>query len=304
MQAIRGKLQRSPVKLHQFQDIGGCRVIVNTMQDIDVIVNKLKAHSRHQYRKDSNYIGSPKADGYRCHHLMFNFVGRGDADIFTGRRIEIQVRTRLQHAWATAVEGVGMFRGEYLKGSVGHDGWLELFRLASEEFATIEGAPYQNSGLSTLQRRKRLRELDSELQALNTLNNIRSAVEWTSVAIKAGDRPDYYLITFDNLDKTVSVSPYFGPKEALKSYGEAEANDNAAGSELNNVVLVQADKIEYLQEAYPNYFGDTKLFRNVLAKSIYGFNEDEFTLKMQPLAPARPRENPDMSWFRKWKRLS
>ena len=40
---------------------------------------------------------------------MYRYAAKDrDAELYNGRRIEIQVRTRLQHAWATAVEGVGL----------------------------------------------------------------------------------------------------------------------------------------------------------------------------------------------------
>jgi hypothetical protein len=72
-----------------------------------------------------------------------SYNGKGDASIFNGRNIEIQIRARLQHSWATAVESVGSFRQEDLKGNIGDADWLRLFRLISGEFAIAEG---QNEG--------------------------------------------------------------------------------------------------------------------------------------------------------------
>ena len=74
---------------------------------------------------------------------MFSFCGR-DADtvIYNGKRIELQVRTRLQHSWATAVEAVGLFRGEELKNHKGSEEWLRLFKLLSAEFAEAERCPH------------------------------------------------------------------------------------------------------------------------------------------------------------------
>lgn len=140
MQAIRRKLARSPIKLHKLQDLGGCRAILATLSDAQKLVS-LSRKCRHEIRSESDYITQPKADGYRCHHLMFNYVGRGERRIYTGKRIEVQIRTRLQHSWATAVESVGLFRGEYLKGSMGSEKWLRLFKLMSAEFALFEDCP-------------------------------------------------------------------------------------------------------------------------------------------------------------------
>ncbi|MDQ5968602.1 MAG: hypothetical protein QG561_253 [Patescibacteria group bacterium] len=52
--------------------------------------------------------------------------------------IEIQLRTRLQHNWATAVETVGIFTGEALKSSQGNEDWQRFFQLVSTWFAIKE----------------------------------------------------------------------------------------------------------------------------------------------------------------------
>jgi len=53
--------------------------------------------------------------------------------------IEIQIRTLLQHAWATAVETVGTFINMPLKSSLGDEGWLRFFALMGSAMAIAEG---------------------------------------------------------------------------------------------------------------------------------------------------------------------
>ena len=55
--------------------------------------------------------------------------------------IELQIRTRLQHAWATAVETMGIFIDHSLKSSQGPQDWLDFFSLVGNAFAYIEGSP-------------------------------------------------------------------------------------------------------------------------------------------------------------------
>jgi len=50
----------------------------------------------------------------------------------------MQIRSRVQHAWATAVETVDMFSGQALKSSHGDDKWLRFFAVAASEMAYIE----------------------------------------------------------------------------------------------------------------------------------------------------------------------
>ena len=112
MQAIRLKLSRIPHNLNQLQDLGGCRAILPSIADVRKRVDLLHDRSRHHLRAEDDYIASPKTDGYRSHHLMLLYRGRGPATVHDDRRIEVQIRTRLQHSWATAVKAVGLFRGE------------------------------------------------------------------------------------------------------------------------------------------------------------------------------------------------
>jgi Region found in RelA / SpoT proteins len=141
MQAIRRKLTRIGLNLGQLQDLGGCRAIVPKIADVSILVGVLRDRSRHHLRAENDYIANPKKDGYRSHHLMFCFRGRGTAKYYNDRRIEVQIRTRMQHSWATAVEAVGLFRSEDLKGNKGNADWLRLFQLMSAEFAVAEGCP-------------------------------------------------------------------------------------------------------------------------------------------------------------------
>jgi hypothetical protein len=298
MQAIQRKLSRSPVKLHKLQDLGGCRAILITVSDVRKLVEAMR-NCRHELRSESDYITDPKNDGYRCHHLMFNFRGVGERRVYDDRRIEVQIRTRLQHAWATAVESVGLFRGEYLKGSVGSVSWLRLFKLMAAEFARFEGCPEPPGVPPHAQRISEIRALDNELEASKNLDKLSHAVRFTDVSIQSREKPTYYLITYDNATNEISVSSYFMPKSAMASYGSAEFFDNKTGGDTRNVVLVEADKVESLKEAYPNYFGDVQLFRAQLSNITKGLGVKEYTMKPQEMVRPRPGENPDLTWLKR-----
>jgi Region found in RelA / SpoT proteins len=141
MQAIRRKLGRIGLHLNQLQDLGGCRAVLQRIDDVRALTNILRERGRHELRDEDDYISRPKRDGYRSQHMMLNYRGRGAGKIYDDRRIEVQIRTRLQHSWATAVEAVGLLRGEDLKGNQGSPEWLRLFTLMSAEFAVLEGCP-------------------------------------------------------------------------------------------------------------------------------------------------------------------
>ena len=73
--------------------------------------------------KYKDYIEKPKEDGYRGYHLMGSFSA-SDGD---NKTIEIQLRTKLQHYWATALEIVDLFTGQALKSNQGDDKWQQFF---------------------------------------------------------------------------------------------------------------------------------------------------------------------------------
>nr|WP_249809172.1 RelA/SpoT domain-containing protein [Bradyrhizobium sp. 150] len=300
MQAIRRKLRRLPHQLCDLQDLGGCRVILPSIADVRTLVSMVRDRSRHIIRDENDYIKRPKKDGYRSHHLMLNFQGRDRTAVHDHRRIELQVRTRLQHSWATAVEAVGLFRGEDLKGNKGSENWLRLFKLMSAEFAMAESSKAPSNVPSHDDRVRELRELDAELDASAMLQNMSHAVRWTDIAVPSNTPARYYLIRFDNALKRVVVEPHFVPRWAMKSYDNAEELDNQSGRETSNVVLVEADKIENLKVAYPNYFGDVQLFKTQLNRLLKGKDVEEYTVAPQEqVNVSRPRENPDLVWFKR-----
>ena len=301
MQAIRRKLNRLGLHLNQLQDLGGCRAIVPQTSDIKSLVQALIQKSRHILRQNGSvdYIEVPKPDGYRSHHLIFTYRGLGAASIYTDRRIEIQIRTQLQHSWATAVEAVGLVRGEYLKGNQGSADWLRFFKLISAEFALAEDCPEPPDVPAQSQRLDEIRQLDKRLEATATLENLSHIVRWSDISVKAV-KPTYYLIIYDNATNKVAVEPYFAPKNAMEHYEIAEARDTRAGGDTANIVLVEADKMDLVREAYPNYFGDVQMFKKQLRNITQGNGARDFVVKPQETAKPTPRENVDFAALRRW----
>lgn len=300
MQAIRGKLRRIKLNLNQLQDLGGCRVILPNIADVQTLTLILRNNVRHDIKAENNYIAGPKEDGYRSHHLIFSFFSRGsDTAIYDGRRIELQVRTRLQHAWATAIEAVGLFRGEQLKNHQGSEAWLRLFKLMSAEFAEAECCPLPPGTPDQVERRQELRQLAKSLDAVSVLESVSHGFNGPDLPLVPGYRPTHYLIRYDRAAKTVHVEPHSKPVNATQSYDSAEASDNRTGKETQNVVLVEVDKIENLKDAYPNYFGDVELFKSQLRAITLGESAVEYSSPPRQIRKQSPVEKIDPSWLRR-----
>ena len=96
---IEDKLRRLPtMDLSSMQDIGGCRAVLNTQEEVQRVVARFCANSlerNNQADKIKDYVARPQDSGYRAVHIYTRYHGR---------RIEVQFRTREQDIWAKIVE--------------------------------------------------------------------------------------------------------------------------------------------------------------------------------------------------------
>lgn len=291
MQAIRRKLRRIRLGLDQYQDLGGCRVILPDIASVNKLVKALKSDVVSPVDKENDYISEPKKDGYRSYHLIFRYKKKKPTP-YDGKRIELQVRTRSQHSWATAIEAVGLYRGEELKSGKGDADWLRLFLLMSAEIAEAEQCP-PPPGLPTSDVRKaEIKSLESKLRALAVLDSISVGLHGPDTPLAPGYKPSHYLIKYDYDKKEVRVEPYNKAIRATESYDQAEAVLRT-GDEKDQVVLVEVDKINNLKVAYPNYFGDVNWFKTQLREITLGRSAVEY--KSPPRRPAM-KQSPD-AWI-------
>lgn len=279
MSSIRKKLRSGPHTFYQMQDIGGCRVILDDMDGIRQILNKYRDQPRHIFKSENDYLSEPKIGGYRSHHMVFKFSGDSQYQSFNNKPIliELQFRTKLQHAWATAVETVGMVEGQDMKGGKGNESWLRLFALMSSEFADIEKTKIvAGTPVDKQERRKEIRNLVKTLDAIKVLNGYKNAI-YLADNYKNLSSP-LYLIQYNVETKQVTVRG-FSQQTSIEGYSKAENNNNSLNS-----VLVEVSKIADLRAAYPNYFLDVTIFNERL-KDIVSPNR----LKFPP------------NWLREWR---
>ena len=147
--SIESKRRREPnMHLSQMHDIGGCRAVVDNADQIDElhslyqnIIEEGKA-SGQEFVKPYDYITNPKADGYRGIHLIYKYRANAEHnECYNGLRVEVQIRSSFQHAWATAVETVSLFIGQELKFHTINSPWKRFFALMSSAIALWEDRP-------------------------------------------------------------------------------------------------------------------------------------------------------------------
>ena len=99
LDSIIGKIERFPdMSLYRMQDLGGCRVIVDTLDQVYETIEKYKnSRIRHILKREYDYIQNPKDSGYRSYHMVYQFHSDKKETYNKNMLIEIQFRTKLQH---------------------------------------------------------------------------------------------------------------------------------------------------------------------------------------------------------------
>lgn len=260
--SIKLKLELQPdMKLSQMQDIGGCRAIMKDVTELDQLVNIYKHESRgikHKLHKEQDYITNPKPSGYRGVHLIYKYGSDKSAD-YRDMRIEIQIRTLMQHAWATAVETVGTFINMPLKSSLGDDGWLRFFALMGSAMAISEGKPtVPDTSENIAELKKEINFLSRKLEVEKHLTAFRKSIE-VLTSDRRINNAYYYLLELDPTAGRVIIKAYSQNqlKTASKDYVTLERR---ISNDKRDAVLVSADSIDALRLAYPNYYLDTDIF--------------------------------------------
>jgi ppGpp synthetase/RelA/SpoT-type nucleotidyltranferase len=302
MSSIRKKLRRLTVKLDQINDIAGCRAVLKDISDVKALIEECRARLPHELFGEYDYIENPKPDGYRSHHMAFRFQHRDGYAAYNGRRVELQIRTRLQHSWATAVEAVGLYRDEDMKAGQGDHDWLRLFQLMSAEFAHVEGCPLNGDFSERSKRVSEIKDLNKRLGAGAVLEDIKNVTHFAREYIQPSERPHYYLIRYSRDARTgqnmVTVEGYANAIVGSRSLAEAEQLIER-GEDDSKVVLVEVSKVDSLVEAYPNYFGDVSLFIENLKSICDGKQAIEYSMAPQKVVAPRPDEKPDFTWLRR-----
>jgi putative GTP pyrophosphokinase len=86
------------------QDIGGLRIVLRELDYVYKMRDSiLDSKFLHKLIRQDDYIKNPKKSGYRSLHLVYKYKNKYRTD-YDGLQVEIQLRTELQHIWATAVE--------------------------------------------------------------------------------------------------------------------------------------------------------------------------------------------------------
>lgn len=266
--SILAKLERFPeMQLARMQDIGGLRAVVSSMARVRKLEDAYRnATFKHQLVGFKDYINEPKPDGYRSIHLVYKYQNVR-APAYDGLCLELQIRTKLQHAWATAVETMGTFLGQALKSGQGDTDWRQFFEKASAALAVLERtAPVPGfEALSPRQIYQQVADAESGLRVLQKLRGFAIAADRIT---KESGQGAYHLVVLDSSNRTVSIRPFALARLEEANIAYAEIEKRANDGEPIEAVLVSAGPVDALRKAFPNYFLDTEAFIGQIEKVI------------------------------------
>ena len=274
LSSIDAKLRRfRNMNLARMQDVGGCRAVLPSADDVHRVARGYADRpSRHRVAHTDDYLTNPRPSGYRGIHLVSRFQpGEEDEAVYDGMRIEIQLRSRLQHAWAAAVETVGTFSGQTLKSSEGDEDWLRFFALMASEIAFIEECPVVPDtphGRDAL--RRELATAAATLDAVARLERCGQTLKVLEGHVRNGWAEYFHIVVESVSDGAARVrwNEYASDEreEAIRAFEEVEAAiEHFPGAET---VLVRVASVDSLRSAYPSYFADTRAFVAELEKAV------------------------------------
>jgi ppGpp synthetase/RelA/SpoT-type nucleotidyltranferase len=234
-ESIIGKLYRFPdMKFNRMWDIGGCRCIVANNEEVYKLKSLIEKNEFLVIRKEKDYIKEPQPEGYRSLHLFISL--KDDSKV-----IELQIRNKEDHNWATLVEITDLLFDAKLKEYGKNKELLRFHFLLSKRFdLTFEEKKEIGK---TIRKYKYLEKLSDVF----TRNYIQIRKQWLDIESKHNH--NYFLIETKK-NEIPKITSY-------KSFDEAEDNyfQIYRSTKNANVVLTHLPKPNYKQIsiAYSNY---------------------------------------------------
>lgn len=259
---IINKLSRFPsMQLSRMDDIAGCRLIFDSLDDLrDFRAKTHKARFRHKLRNGLDkydYIKHPKSTGYRGVHDVYEYNATSPSTRdFRGLYIEVQYRTKIQHAWATAVEVVGHITQSQPKFQTGDTRYHHAMALASEILArAFEDMTGPFPGIDDKALVEEFKQLDKTLALLRTLKGLNFANTLV--------RQNKNVILIFSTSNQLEIRAYRSAQQALDDLFDLEKSFPE-----KDIVLVSGERSEDIRLSFKNYFSDAQEFVHLVSTGM------------------------------------
>jgi len=166
------------INLSSMHDIAGVRAIFRNYENLNEFRERMlesRANHKLQHVEDKyDYISSPRPTGYRGIHFAYARISPSKSGlVWNGLKFEVQLRTAVQHAWATAVEVYDSTSRARYKFAPSDDPAYRQFLVISEIFARV----YENRNsclreASDTELVNAARNLEEQTQMVSTIENL------------------------------------------------------------------------------------------------------------------------------------
>ena len=212
------------------QDIGWYRAVLKDTKNLLKLKKYLSNNNSHKLEKIVYSVEKPKKSGYKSIHFIYTYNSKNIK--YDGLKLELQIRNKLQHIWATAVETAWILTKTSLKSSQCPDEWLEFFKILSSLFTIKEKQPVlpEHQTKSMIELMLKCEKSAEKLKVTDILKALRVSAK----QIESGKfNGDFYIININAKEKVVNIRGYKKKQFALASqdYLEIEktidTNNNA-----------------------------------------------------------------------------
>lgn len=253
---ILRKLRRFSIRLSQLQDIGGCRIIFETNEELNeflILFKNKQIKSRYfQIEHEVDYREKGRDDsGYRAYHIIVNR---------NSIKLEIQFRSRIQHYWAESIERSSVIYGYSLKEMEGDPLVLKYFKTTSDIFHEIEQKrkPSSDQAINIDELRIHAEEIIKQSDKRNVFDSfVNDAFIKAMISRESSLKTSFHnwMIVFNwNTGAFMywEVTPR-NPEEAVKKYSEYEKKWKS--SDGYEVVMIGSSDVSTIRQTHSHYFG-------------------------------------------------
>ncbi|MFN7310094.1 MAG: hypothetical protein ACK5T0_01870, partial [Vampirovibrionales bacterium] len=264
--------------LDTMHDIGGIRVMLPTLEDVQLFI-KLFPGKRSPIivKKTYDYLIDAKEDGYRSFHYQLE-VPNPKSETLPHLKVELQVRTEIQHAWATAVEVAGFIEHQSFKTGEGDENWKRFFVHASHVLKDLEYfSKYEVAAIPHFAHLKSISDLDQDYGFLNKLVLIKEALKnYSTKSLKKKKQDNKRILVLDLETKQIQDYPENVLEDSLFKDYFALKEKEFQRTKQGHILKINVDDAKKSPKAYASYYLNISSFVTLLQQLLKSY---ESTLK-------------------------
>lgn len=240
VESIISKLRRyHNTSLVTMEDLAGCRCILSSRLSIPRLVDAIKR--RLNVTRTRDYITEIPDTGYKSYHLTIQ------DDNNPKLKIEIQLRSRVHHNWATLVEITDQVLGTKIKENHDIPDLMEFHKIFSKNETEL-----------TIQDKRRLLEIADKYDYVSRIGQlfIHNNQKMRSLYNEISTTTDTFFLIETSNRELLSFLHFNDFQEAEEAYIRQYAELSKHGNSSSNLLLfhVQQPDFDAISMAYSNYF--------------------------------------------------